>query len=56
MPEPSPGVEGTDWIVVKVKCQGCGKEIELRALPAKKQQRWACPHCHKRHTEIAELG
>jgi hypothetical protein len=55
MREPSPGVEGQDWVRVRARCQGCGGVVEIRAVPGRRDQRWACPACHHRHSELTEV-
>jgi transposase-like protein len=52
MPEPTPGARSADWVRVKVRCRGCAREVEIKALPDRRDQRWACPRCHRRHDEI----
>jgi transposase-like protein len=56
MPAPAPGVEGRDWVHLRVRCPSCGKDVILKAAPDRAEQRWACPFCHARHARVPDAA
>jgi transposase-like protein len=42
----------SNTVLIKVVCKACGSEHQIKILPGKSDQRWACPKCKAQHDSV----